>query len=122
MSPVTVKTKVCRLLAQMPLSRHRREVPGGTQDFRDRRPPGQLLAPRLVTIETGEQRHSGRVALRRIIKLTETETVGSQTIQVGRFNLGSITPQVSKPEVIRHDEHDVRLRRLHLMHYRATDP
>ena len=75
-----------------------------TLDFR------QCIASHLLRIVTGQQRGSARPTSRRIIKLCKSQSIRSQSIQVGRRNLTTVTTHIRIPQVIGNDHHDIRRR------------
>ena len=75
-----------------------------TLDFRQR------IASHLLRIVTGQQRGSARPTSRRIIKLCKSQSIRSQSIQVGRRNLTTVTTHIRIPQVIGNDHHDIRRR------------
>ena len=107
MSPVALKAKVRRLLIQVPLAHHNREVAGPSEHFGDGRTATQLVAAGLVAVEAGEQGHTRRVTLGRIIEIGEAQAVVRQRVQTRCGDLGAIAAQIGKAEVVRHDEDDI---------------
>ena len=66
----------------------------------------------LVLIETGEQAGARRAASRRVIHLSEAQTVLRKVIETRRFDLAAIAPEIRVAQVIgqNHDDVGFRLR------------
>ena len=78
--PVALEPKIGRLLAQVPLAHHVGGISSRAQNFGDGGATTQAGASRLVAIKPGEQGNARGMALRGIIELTESQTIGCQGI------------------------------------------
>lgn len=63
--------------------------------------------PGLVRIDAGQQCGSAWAANGAVVQLGKTEPVASQCIEIGRRNLGAITPEVREAEVVGQYQDDV---------------
>ena len=111
MAKVPLKSKVGRLLIQMPFARHGREIASTAEHFRNDRGTAQLLITRLTAPASGEQAHARRVALGCVIKLGEPQAAGSKLVEIRRGNLGAITSKIRIAQVICQNDENVRLAR-----------
>ena len=104
---VPIEPEVGWLSLQVPLAGHGGEVTTIAQHLRR----GDRMAHRRITcsntILASQQRHAGRVTLRRVVKLREPQSTTCQRIQVRRFDLTAVAPKVREPQVVRHDDNDV---------------
>ena len=63
--------------------------------------------PRLVRMETGEERGPRGAAAGRIVELGETQPAGRQLVEVGRGDLAAKAPEVGVADVVREHDDDV---------------
>jgi hypothetical protein len=73
--------------------------------------PDHISDTGLVRIQTRQQSCSGRTAAGGIVELRETKTFRGQAIQIRGPDLRSVTAQIGKTEIVRHNQDDVRAAR-----------
>ena len=61
----------------------------------------------LVGVEAGEEGSASRAAAGRVVKLSETHSVGCEGIKIGRFDLTSVAADIGVAHVIGHDDNDI---------------
>ena len=117
-----IRRPVGPALTNVPLARHERRVARFLEHFRDRDAAvvqvalvGRAAAvvdhvpdPRLVSVESGQQRCAGRAAAARVVELSEAQSLRCQRVQVRRRDLAPVASDVGEAHVIGHDDDDVR--------------
>ena len=106
MAPVAVEAEVGGLLIEVPFPDHHAVIlipemlgEGGST--------GEGRSAGLVTVEAGEERDAGGVALGGVVKLGEAESVLGELVQVGSRDFRAVAADVGEAEVIGHDHDDV---------------
>ena len=107
MTPVTLETKIGRLLAKVPLADHGSEIPRFGKYFCDSCTTAKPGAAGLVAVKSGHQRHTRGVALGRIVELGKPQAIRGESIQSRGFDLGTITSQIGEAQIVHHDKDNV---------------
>ena len=59
-------------------------------------------------IQTCKQTGSGRAGASTIVELSETKSLSSKRINIGRRNLATITPDIRIAHIVSHNKDDIR--------------
>ena len=125
--PVAVEAALHRQFAApvpvVPLPGHQGAVAGGAQQLGE----GDVVAAgaeagsevsqaHLVAVLAGEQRGAGGDAHRVVVEVGEAQSAGRQAVEIRGGDLAAVAAQVAEPQVVGHDQHDVRARRGGLRH------
>ena len=108
----TVEPALHREVAALPLADHGRVVSALLQQLGNEDASREILGhvpvvpamPRLLAIETGQQRGPGRAADGVVVKPRETQPTRCQRVDVGCVDLAAVAPEVRPTHVVDHDQ------------------
>ena len=91
MAEVAIESEIRRLLAEMPLARHRSEISRRLQHLRDRHRALHPNIAGLLAPASREQAHARRVALRRVIELRKAHSIRGELVHIWCCDLAAVT-------------------------------
>jgi hypothetical protein len=62
-------------------------------------------------VQTSQQTRAGEAADATVVKLGELKSLAGQPIEIRSVDFSPVSSQIRKPQLVRHDQNDVRARR-----------
>ncbi len=107
---VAVEAARGRQRALVPFAGDQCPIADGPQHLAEGCAVFHVIVTDAISIVSGEQFGSRRVALGRVVELREAEALLGKLVDVRRIHLAAVAADVRVPHVVDHDENDIWLR------------